>query len=156
MINAFVCLILSICSLQFVFAQNKTYEAQDSLIKALYNEGSTKEVGIEVLYYIHYESVEASKLPKCAVFYYDELGTYMIKTSQLWELKNSSEIVLNLLQNVSDWKLITELKFRQMDAEWLKKQLLLNSDENLANFIYYNEMDSLGYFRTYELISRQK
>ena len=147
----FLSIIIFVLIVQPIFSQINSIKNEDIFINNYLSEDSTIKLGIDALVYIHYEGIEARNRPKCALFYFTENGTFEVKTSHSWELKNASNIILNTVSRYYYCKLQKEQTFKELDVDWLKKQLLINCENSLANFIYYDDKDSIGYFRTYHL-----
>jgi len=59
-------------------------------------------------------------------------------------------MVSNLNSNYSRCMLEDEVQLERLDVNWIKKKLLENSDKDQANYIYYNEEEKAGVFRTYK------
>lgn len=147
----FLLFIFSLLFFQLAFSQSRSIEEEEAYLKQLYLDSSHKELGIEALVYIHYESVIDENRPSNSLFYSNEMGDFAVESSHSWEGKSSKEIILSQL-DYSDCKLVEELKFTHLDAEWIKQQLRLNAKNDKAIVIHYNAVDRIGYFRTYRLV----
>ena len=133
------------------YAQTRDTVMEDSLIKLYNKEGVTPKTSIETLTYIHFQAVEGNIKEHSAVFYYDESGSYACKASISYSSENVIEMVSNLNSNYSRCMLEDEVQLERLDVNWIKKKLLENSDKDQANYIYYNEEEKAGVFRTYKL-----
>lgn len=134
------------------YAQTRDTVTEDSLIKLYNTEGVTPRTSIETLTYIHFQAVDGQIKEHSVVFYYDENGSYACKASKFYNSENVIEMVSNLNSNYSRCKLEEEeVQLEQLDVNWIKKKLLENSNKDQANYIYYNEEEKAGVFRTYKL-----
>tara|TARA_B110000503_G_scaffold102267_1_gene152755 strand:- start:2139 stop:2510 length:372 start_codon:yes stop_codon:yes gene_type:complete len=95
----------------------------DSLTQRYNTEGSSKLLALEMLSYIHYEGRETINRPDYTLYYVDQEKSYNVQTSHNWVYLEENEIILGEINFVESCALQSDIQFKELNINWLNKQL---------------------------------
>ena len=95
--------------------------------------------------------METNLRPDNVLYFVDQEGAYQVLKNKHWDLADAEEFIVNEIEFAKSCALKSEIQLKELNINWLNKQLEHNLDSTQANLVYY----SLGYFRVYKLTIKE-